>query len=99
MQKYLSYEFDYWAASIRLAEILWRIIWPIAFAFIAIVWVIGMASWKYAAAQFTVEVAIPISTVAVLPEPPIVVAPKKAQGRKPADTAKGKTNSKKVVIQ
>jgi hypothetical protein len=92
----LNNEFDYWTASVQAAEIAWRIVWPIVFAFVAIVWVIFKASCKYAVAQFTAEV--PTTIVAAL-EPPIAVAPKKAQGRKPADTAKGETNSKKVVIQ
>jgi hypothetical protein len=94
----LNNEFDYWAASVQTAEITWRIIWPIVFAFIAICWVIGMAGWRYLSARvFEMESTKPEPVQAIVvqvvePVAPIAVAPRRrTQSPK---TTKAKTGSK-----
>jgi hypothetical protein len=94
----LNNEFDYWAASIQTAEITWRIIWPIVFAFIAICWVIGMAGWQYLAAPRMTEIepVKPEPAQAIDVQPVESVAPITAPRRRTRSpkTATTKTESK-----
>jgi hypothetical protein len=98
----LNNEFDYWAASVQAAEITWRIIWPIVFAFIAICWVIGMAVWRHLSARvFEMESAKPgpVQAIAVQAVEPLAVIPTPRRRTQSAKTAKAKTGSKSQTAQ